>query len=317
MQFDDFALMIAKGVRNFRFNCARMGYEEIVEKTEALRMASSHCGKEIYIFVDLPGNKARVWHEGGETRVLERHERVRIASSRVCGADSIWIEGEELFKEIEAGDQLLIRTSPPVLLEVIRRSDESLEIAVLEGGHIGNGEHVIIRCKYILNGCLSSADLDVIDLISEIRPTYVCPSFVDTSNIVINARDRIRTEGIRYLAKIESPVGVKNAVSIIGTADGAIVGRDDLSAWFDYIEVQSVTRRIIAECKRQQKIAIPASNYFRSVCCSGELSPEDRGMILDLLRLEPDFIYVNETSIIEAWTRIYDAACSVGLLDTD
>jgi pyruvate kinase len=111
-------------------------------------------------------------------------------------------------------------------------------------------------------------------------------------------------------------VGLSNLYAIVEAADGAIVGRDDLSVWTDAETLRRETYRVLRCCREHGRIAVTASNYFASVCDGPALNDRDREELAGVLALAPDYLYCNETSTSrrerDAW--VLAAARSSGLI---
>lgn len=316
MTDEDIISMMREGVVCFRLNCARIPKDQILGKTGLIRRAAQQVGVSAKLFMDLPGPKARIWVLGQRLQIIPG-DQIRIhLSPHPVDNGTIQIVGPEFFSAIEKGSVLVIRRRGYVRLFVEERSENWLKTRALSGGYIGEGYHIIIEDRYVPSLGLSQADREVIPIVLEAKPDFLCPSFVDVPQIVTEVREIAQTAGISpmLLAKIESPLALQNLGRILDVSDGAIVGRDDLGAWLDKHSLREETLHVIRQCKAHGLLAVPASNYFKSLCDNNKLSAEERRDLKNVLSLEPDYLYCNETSISERWHDILMTAKSFGMV---
>jgi len=260
----DIISMMRRGAVCFRLNCARLPKDQLLKKSDVIRWAARQVNVPAQLFVDLPGPKARIWVLGQRLRVTSG-DKIRIyLSQHPQDNGTIQLVGSEFFSAIKKGTVLLVRRRGNVRLLVEECSQNHLETLALSTGYIGEGYHVIIEDRYVPNLGLSQADREVIPTVLMVKPDFLCPSFVDVPLIMIELKKIVREAGINptLLAKIESPVALKNLHEILTVADGAIVGRDDLAAWLDRRSLHEATNSVIKECHAHGLLAVPASNYF-------------------------------------------------------
>ena len=71
--------------------------------------------------------------------------------------------------------------------------------------------------------------------------------------------------GPHVIAKIEKPEALENLAAIVAAADGVMVARGDLGVEIDIAQVAVAQKQIIAECRRQRKPVIIATQMLDSM----------------------------------------------------
>jgi pyruvate kinase len=71
--------------------------------------------------------------------------------------------------------------------------------------------------------------------------------------------------GPQVIAKIEKPEALEQLAAIVAAADGVMVARGDLGVEIDIAQVAVVQKEIIAECNRQRKPVITATQMLDSM----------------------------------------------------
>lgn len=316
MGADEISEILKEGIHFFRLNCAHLSKHEIMEKTNIIRDISAYLGAKASIFSDLPGIKARIWFSPCERISIVCGEQFTINNSTSpIDNGTFQIVGNELFSTIRKGDVLVVRRRGLLRLLVEESHENWVKVRALTEGVIGWGYQVVIEDKYVLAKDLSDLDKAILQTVIESKPDFICASFADTKEVMLHLRDLTYNSDYypTLLAKIESPAAIRNLGEILAVSDGAIIGRDDLSMWLDNETLQKETYNIIKECKRRGLIAVPASNYFSSLCTSSEISEDNRKDIEGVLELNPDFLYCNETNRTNCYKNIISVVRAMGL----
>ena len=222
--FIEFATSI--GVHNFRFN---MDYEkEALESIDKVRSLKS----DVLIFADFQGVKMRVQlHPDVRECLLKNND---VLHFNLSASNYPYISNFNLYYNfIKEGD--IIKISDGRLEGVILHVDyEGIDIRFIKvdyplrqnagcsitGNHIPTPHMTAQICKSIQKS----------KLLLQRKVDWIILSFVENPEDISDFIERMHEIGIKVMAKIETPDGVKNIRSILPIVDGIMIGRGDLTA---------------------------------------------------------------------------------------
>lgn len=173
------------------------------------------------------------------------------------------------------------------------QADVVLGECEVPGLRIRNHSHIYIADKYFENIYLNEKDMEILDIFSENEANNLALSFADSDELILLARKQ--SQGNKIFAKIETPRAYEKIDSIIEASDGIIIGRDDLSVFYDEEEINALTLAIAKKCKKNKKVCIPASNFFVDLFSAENLVEEKREYLRLLINEGVTDIYCNET----------------------
>lgn len=194
--------------------------------------------------------------------------------------------------------------------------DNHFTATIISEGTIGYGYHIYNPNQYFPNDSLSIDDLNLSSSISTLQPDVIAISFADTATIIEEAK-ALWGHHSRIYAKIESPFSIKNITDIIAAADGIIIGRDDLSAYYSRESIANIIASTLTLCKKANKPLIGASNYFQSVYEGHPFSAKDIIDYMALLRAGAAGIYINETNKDPNWSKYAGVINSIDSMQND
>ncbi len=298
--------MTQAGIHNFRVNAVRHPKSEINQIVNQVKQISSLNN----IFFDLPGVKARIWCFD------EKKERIDVCKNKVyefvlCKyprrSSVFQITGDVFFMGIACGTVLKVRrNSKPLIRFSVLHKDLSFKKIIaqaLDDGIIGWGYHIYSETGSCEQHTIPFSDLEYVHIINDCHPQNVSVSFVDHADMISDLKKHLKYNECRIFAKIETRFGVDNINEIARVSDGIIIARDDLSAYFSAFQISEITDAIIDICKSQNKISIPASNYFTTLCNSDEISSFEFEQLKYLSARGQKYIYCNETNKCDDWTK--------------
>ena len=193
---------------------------------------------------------------------------------------------------------------------IIKKYDNKIYVYAETNIIIGWGYQVINKNNYHILKKITSVDKKYLKNIKKISPDIVGLSFVDSSDIVNDLRQHIfklAENKIKIYAKIETKYAIDKINDLIDVADGIIIGRDDLLAWYSQSMINELVNSIILLCKARNIPVIPASNYFLSLGHNEEMTKEEHDTLLSLLSFKPEYVYINETNKNCNWRVFCDA----------
>jgi len=226
-----------------------------------------------------------------------------------------------VFDSIRDGDKLQIRrvNYDEMYLTVLKKYDDKIHVYAETNLIIGWGYQIINRNNYHILENVTSFDKRYLNNIELVSPDIIGLSFTDCPDILYDLRNQLSStvlNSIHIFAKIETKYAINRIHDLINAAEGIVIGRDDLLAWYSQIEINELVNSIILLCKAKNIPVIPASNYFLSLGHNEEMTKDEYDMLLSLLSYKPDYVYVNETNKNPDW-RIFCNTIKLLLKETE
>ena len=278
----DIEWFLDSGIYSFRINPARIGIEQgmaVYDRVTALTPNAS-------FYFDTLGNKQRI----NKRKNKDAQYAIHINEWN----ETIYVE-ESFAKNVQEYDCVVVRAMSDIELCITKKNDKEAfgEIVSINMicHEIKDKSHIYIKNRYIPNTDISKRDCEIIRAFG--NKGIMCLSFVDSPRVLNKAKKLCG--GNKYYAKIESPVGVANFKNILESADGIIVGRDDLSVFYSYEEINHIALDMARSCNLKSMEIIPASNYFIEVLETGEISDKQKTVLEDLYAIGVHSLYINET----------------------
>lgn len=291
--------LIRAGVSVFRFNFSHGSFDDHARRLEVVRRVASEEGAPVAVLGDLQGPKIRVGkipaglgeasRSGGGTVVVEPGQDV-VFKRGITEAFLRPIPGgmeavlpvtyEALIDEVEGGHRVLINDGAIRLLAIERdRGAGELRCRVTTGGAITSGKGINLPHSELSAPSITERDWECVGFAVEHDFDYLALSFVRKAEEVMALREGVtsmcaatKRDGwtehgawIPIVAKIEKPQALEDLARIVDAADGIMVARGDLGVEMDIAAVPVAQKRIIAECGRQGKPCIVATQMLESM----------------------------------------------------
>lgn len=296
------------GIENFRINFARSSIEDNL-------LLISSCYDQIKnlngkIFIDLPGNKIRVCEFINGFVMLKKGQLFTLDNKKTQPGDNqrTAVNNHLFIETADVGDLIMIGSGKPVL-RVIEKQNNNLVCKVLNNCKLYRLAGIKLYGKYLESIGLTNEDKKILESIDN-KVDFICPSFVDNKNQIKQIRNM--EVKAKIIAKIESPIGVREMDSILHVADGLMLCRGDLKNFYSLSEVEEVgyrMKKLVGQHK--DKILVFATDYFSSMVYGDYLSTSENEILSRALAQKPDFIIINETSYSKSWKQIAKTACGL------
>ena len=255
------------GVSVFRINMAHGTFEEHSAQVQHIRQVSRTLGMALGIHVDLAGPKIRLGELAGGEMDLAAGQEIRIARIPTPGrTDELTTTYLPLVDELCVGDRVMLADATVGL--VVESQGDGFDICrVTNPGLIRSRQGVNLPGAKLSLKALGEADRRAAKWAIEAGVDFVGLSFVRSPADVLELKQLLRDGGsrARVIAKIEKPEALVQLAEIVAAADGVMVARGDLGAEIDLAEVPLAQKRIIAECNRQQRPVIVATQMLESM----------------------------------------------------
>ncbi len=259
--------LIHAGASVFRINTAHGTEADRMEMLAAIREAERQSGATIGVLMDLAGPKIRLGvlpQDPTNCEVGQIFRFVRGSESRA--PDELTCTYAPLIDELAVGDNVMLADGT-VSMQVISRAAGEVRCQVTGGGIIRSRQGINLPGAKLSVTSLTEADMTNAIVAARSEIDFVSLSFVRKAVDVLLLKELLRSQGSNamVIAKIEKPEAVTQLAEIVAAADGVMVARGDLGVEMDVAEIAVVQKRIVAECQRQGKPVIVATQMLDSM----------------------------------------------------
>ena len=284
------AELILAGVDVFRLNMAHADHRQQDVRLAAIRAAAARTGRTVGVLVDLAGPKMRLGELPGGELLCRTGDHVRFVRGDETSASTALTQGpsgaaipttattpeltttyDPLIDELQPSDRVMLADGT-VSLVVERVSKDAAECRVTQSGLIRSRQGVNLPGVKLSVAALNDIDRENAVWAARNDIDFVGLSFVRRPEDVRELKALLKDSasdpdsgGPHVIAKIEKPEALDALPAIVAAADGVMVARGDLGVEIDIAQVAVVQKRIIAECRRQRKPVIIATQMLDSM----------------------------------------------------
>ncbi len=238
-------------------------------RIEAVRAASSACGREIGIMGDLQGPKIRVKRFKESKATLNDGAKFFLDSALGMddgSDDGVGVAYSKLHEDVKEGDVLLLNDGQ-IKLVVDSIKGTRLRTTVILGGILSDHKGINRQGGGLSAGALTDPDREYVRFAADMGMDFLAISFVRNADDVNEARELFKSAGGEGLivAKIERAEAVDSIESIIDAADIIMVARGDLGVEMGYAELTGMQKRIIRLTRTNNKVVITATQMMESM----------------------------------------------------
>jgi pyruvate kinase len=281
--------LIRAGVDVFRLNMAHADHEQQDVRLAAIRRAALRAGRTVGVLVDLAGPKMRLGELPGGQLLCQTGDRVRFVRGLAADAavapqssnpdcipttastPDLTTTYEPLIDELQPGNRVMLADGTVGLI-VERVDGDSAVCHVVQSGLIRSRQGVNLPGVKLSVAAMSELDRENAVWAAQNEIDFVGLSFVRRAEDVRELKALLKASaadpgsgGPHVIAKIEKPEALENLPAIVASADGVMVARGDLGVEIDIALVAVAQKRIIAECQRQRKPVIIATQMLDSM----------------------------------------------------
>ena len=297
--------VIEAGVNTLRFNFSHGNFKEFEETLKCAREIKS----DIHILQDLSGTKIRVSDKLNYIMKLYNNEEIffcgedkyegRSTSGKVIPLNvSSNLLRNENFKEISMKDNTM-------RFKVIKIQENFIKVKVLRGGIVRPGKGCNIKGLTREKISLSLKDMEDLRWGIKNGVDFICQSFVEDESNIRDIKNFIKNIGAintpKILAKIETPLGVKNVKNILKEVDGIVIGRGDLIPEGSLIKTPIYEEAIYNEVIKAGGLIIIGTHLLNSMKVGQNPQlPEVESIYNHIKKGAGGFLLAGETSIGKA-----------------
>lgn len=255
----------------FRCNATRFDNKTYIDSINTLQeIYFNYTSTNFNLILDIPCPKEKIRIEYLSSKndiIIEKNQELIITENRTKLGNNIFYADLPI-EAINVGDKIIIGDGDLSFL-VKSKLIDSISCISLNTGKLGLGKAVytnnIICCKS------SEATIQSkIELIKELKPTYIALSFVESKDEISQLRNRLKkinNYNPIIISKIETQKGVDNLSELIKESQGVMIARGDLALSAGYDLLYKNQNEIINKCNlllRNKQIYI-ASEIMNSL----------------------------------------------------
>jgi pyruvate kinase len=259
--------LIHAGVSVFRINTAHGTKEERNQKLADVRAAGDAAGMPVGVLVDLAGPKIRLGELFTDPTNCEVGAEFRfIPGTKSSAENELTATYPTLVDELSVGDNVMLADGT-VSMSVVAKKAGEVRCRVTGGGIIRSRQGINLPGAKLAVSSLTPADMENAIWAAQNNVDIVSLSFVRKAVDVLLLKELLKSQGSKAMtiAKIEKPEALEQLPEIVSASEGVMVARGDLGVEIDVAEIAVVQKRIVAECHRQGRPVIVATQMLDSM----------------------------------------------------
>lgn len=260
--------MVEAGMNVARINFSHATLEERKKAQDSVREVRKRTGKSVAILWDTKGPEFRCGVMENDGITLVEGSIVRLVKETVVGtSERFSVNHPSAIESLKVGNIVLLENAK-MRLEVISVEDDGVTCKILAGGTLGNRKSMSVPGVKLDIPYISDVDREDIKYACEHGGEFLAISFVSTAEEVLEVKELLKEYGredLQIICKIESALGIKNLEAILDVSAGAMVARGDLGTEIPSELVPIEQKKMIATCRRKNKICIVATEMLETM----------------------------------------------------
>lgn len=274
--------MVKSGADVIRINLSHADFKFCDKAIKMIREVEKKLEKPIGIMLDLCGPSVRVDKFIENTATLQKDKEIKLYNYPViCNNTQFSVNYPDYIKDIDVDDEILLNDGK-VVLKVIEKEHDYLNLQVIEGGTIRSNETIYLRNKSIPMPFINEKDHDAILYGIKKNIDFLALSYVRDEQDVLSVVDMLIEKAnnhIEIISKIENMSSINNLEEIVKVSDGVMVARGDLAIEVSFEKLPTLSKMILNKTREYEKIGIVATDFLLSM--EEELRPA-RSEITDI-----------------------------------
>ncbi len=259
--------MVEAGMDVARLNLSHGDLDWHARMVRRIRQLEAELGRPVGIIADLHGPRIRVGDLPRPVELEEGQQVVLVPASATSAPEQVIpVDHEHLARDVRPGQRILLDDG---MLELRVQAVEGDRVVcrVVAGGRLEAHKGVNLPDSRVTVPALTEEDLQHLHFMLAQGVDYIAQSFVQSAEDVRLLKAEIKRAGAKahVIAKLEKPQALEELEEIAAEADAIMVARGDLGVEMPIEEVPIAQKRIIAECRRQRKPVITATQMLDSM----------------------------------------------------
>ena len=252
------------GVDVFRLNFSHGSHEDHKTKVKIIRKLEKKYARYICILGDLQGPKFRVGKFKNTKETLKKGQEFIFDKNKADGdSKRVYLSHKEIYQSISKGQRLLVNDGK-IRLVVKSTSKDKIKCSVTAGGEISNNKGLNIPDTKLKLKIITPKDKLDLALAIKLDVDWIALSFIQTNKDLMDAKKLIPSK-FKVMVKVEKPSAMDELESITANSDGIMVARGDLGVETNPEDVPIHQRTMVAECRKQGKPCIVATQMLESM----------------------------------------------------
>lgn len=262
--------LLQAGMNIARLNFSHGTHADHQQLILSIRQASQSTGIPILLLQDLQGPRIRTGNLPPDGASLVNGQQVVITTQEVFdqwteSVPAIPTQYQQLIRAVQPGGMIYIQDGL-IGLQVTATSTDRITCTVVAAGTVYSHKGMNAPGANLPAGALTDKDRDDVGFGIEQGVDYIALSFVRDATDMTQLRQLLPFDSqIQLIAKIERAEAVQNIDTIIAASDAIMVARGDLGVEIGVERVPVLQKDIIADCRRQDKPVIVATQMLESM----------------------------------------------------
>lgn len=256
--------LVQNGADAFRFNFSHGTKEEHAERYKTVRDLAEKYHRHLTIIADLQGPKLRIGTFATPKITLEKGDEFVLDMNPEDGDKTrVCLPHKEIFEAVNVGDVLLLNDGN-IRLKVNQKSADRMVTEVLVGGELSAHKGVNLPNVKLPISAITQKDRQDLEFALELGVDWVCLSFVQSVNDVLEAKELIGNKAW-IISKLEKPSAIAELDKIVQESDGIMVARGDLGVECPIQNLPVMQKDIVKACRKFAKPVIVATQMLESM----------------------------------------------------
>ena len=266
--YEQIRAMAVAGMNVARINMSHGTYEEHAERIANVKKVREEMKIALPIMIDLKGPEVRIGtFENGKIEVTENMPFIFTSKDVIGNESMVSITYKELYKDVKAGDTLLLNDGL-LVFSVSEIKDGDIYAIAKNSGTLSDRKGLFVPNVKLNLPFLSETDKKDLDFAISVHAELVAASFVQDGDCMREIRTYLKKHGttdIALVAKIESQTGINNIDDIIAASEGIMVARGDLGVELPYEKLPALQKLLIKKSCNQGRFVITATEMLESM----------------------------------------------------